>query len=1464
MFRDIRFDTVTPGLESAIPYPMFYRRHGVRRAVQLVAPPLTKLSLLDLPRNSILHYAAEPEDESQYGLSQDDPLLSTQQRLIQVEHMTELGDDRGPPRSMHLPANQMIRAYHRANRQTRWCMRPEIALRDERTLIMENYAVLPHLFRYTSTFFSSYNKWWNIQARLWKRAGELTDTGRQQYVVCRLPAVLPSLGALKRAESGMSRPVLERLADTRSWMIVEIWKWLGQQRAESVLAKSTPKELANVNLLWLESGRWFAVNLGLIDEWRKPDKAELDAGAEDVGIITPEQMQRRFLRMLMVLSETRSADVSPVTQIDPDPATEPAATAEEAAAAVVAQNEEQSSTAPITIKVKDEDDKTRTIKLTSGMDADRLPEEESDETIAQIDAAITAELESADRFFEERHKAKQESEAGDGTVVEESDALVIERDPELVGTATVKYEADQRSFEKSLMAKVDALADEGLVSAAEYRRFAALSTKSAELPNPYGQGTLEEHSQVTPAELELSSEPQIPDITAVPDKSMLGSRLFDFDSKYIENVMSKDMAAMVLAIQHAGVAVTGYSVERFEDATGEFEIHKLQLTPVRGKPSTVEFRLPVVKSDGTFRSNGVRYRLRKQRADVPIRKVSPSRVALTSYYSKVFIQRSEKQTNNYPGWLTNQIAARYMDEADHSVTSLMVSRVFNPNTRVPRAYSILADRFRSFNAFDTEIFVDYKARLAHFGEERVLKAESGGKMVVCGRRNGRLLVMDWNNMIYQVNGDQLAEVGTIEQMLGFNDRRPIERAEIKVFGKLIPVGIFLGYQLGLTQLLELLGVKYRRVISGQRLNLAEDEFALRFSDESLILVQDGRSATLILSGLEQYEKWTRNYPIGLFDRKDIYLNILEHEKIGMRYLREMDLMVDLFIDPITEDILKQMNEPTSFIGLVLRACELLETDWSPAETDMAFQRIRGYERMSGAVYQELVKAIRMHRARGSFGAKIEVPPYAVWQKVHSDPAVKTVEESNPIHNLKESEEVTFGGDGGRGDRSMVGHTRQYHKNDEGVISEATKDSAQVAITTFLTANPNLIGLRGLTSRFDFEEDGAASVLSTSALLAPAADRDDPKRVNFISIQQSSGTFTVGYEPSPLRTGYEQVVAHRTDDMFAQTAKKAGKVISVSDKVISVEFEDGTQASYELGRRFGTVASMTLPHQLETTLKTGDTFAPGDLLIYNSNYFELDPLNSKAAIWKAGVLLTTAILESTSTLEDSSELSERAARLMGTYSTHKRYITVKFGEEIHDLVKEGEDLEVESILCTIEDAETASADLFDEETRGTLRFLAANTPRSKTRGRVEKIEVFYHGDQDDMSESLQVLSKVSDAKRRRLAKEMGKTFTSGRVDDGMRVEGNPLQPDHAVIIVYITELVTAGVGDKGVFGNQLKTIFGRVMSGVNQSEDGTDIDAIFGYLSIANRIVSSPEVMGTTNTLLKVISTKAADIYFGDN
>ncbi len=1429
-------------------YVDYYRHCGIRRAMQMVAPTLLPMQQLTLPRESVLHYL--PEGAS-VGIAADDYVLHQVAGPIYVEHILELGDKRGNPRSSMVTLSKIIRDYHRKYRQLRQLHDLERGLGDKRSLIVENYAILPQLYRYPPNIYRPYNKWYNIQATFWKRVAAIAaQSDRAQFVECRLPTMLPSKNALLKGTGQVTTKFLSLFPEQASLFILELWKWLGPQRSTSILATVPITALDKLNLIWIESGRFFVINLGMLNHWRQPTPEEIADGAVAGKGIPATSLQNRFLRLLMFLHESRTAAGGEAKAIEEGEAVE--TTPEEHGDRVV----EQSATIEIPLDGDDE-----TLILEPGLDWSKLPldaVEETEANNAKIDALIERDLEALDHLYRERELLDL-----DELTFDPDEALT---DPGMLDIPALK----DITLKEGVMAKAGQLADMGLLSAAEYRRFTALSEAYTKLPDPYGEkASLVEALEVDLKDLTVTSQKLAPTIRGVVDESMLYSTLAEYDSKYVKHGMRKDMGNMVLAVQKAGIAVTGYQVKEHRDAMNHYDAHSIQLTPVRGKPSTIHFRIPRVAEDGTFVDNGIKYRMSKQRADVPIRKIASDTVALTSYYAKVFISRSEKKVANYAGWITNQLAARGTDPADNTITDMMLADVYDANQRVPRMYSILAKRFRSFTAGEARFFLDYDVRHSLVASD-VLKAVEVRGAVLCGTwgKDKSPIVIGPDNVFYKVvkekNEWDLQVLGAAEELFDLESAKaPKEVAEIKIFSKLIPVGIFLAYHLGFEGLLALLNVQpTRRVQQGEHVKLSSDEYVITFEDEKWVFLRGMDTAQVILQGVATWNEALANYPAHLFDKKTVYFNIMDRMGLGIRYLREMDLLVDMFIDPITREILEKQKQPITFVGLVLKACELLLTDWSPDETDAEYQRFRGYERMSGAVYQELVRAIRVQRARGTSNAPVDISPYAIWTAISQDTSKRLVEESNPVHELKSQEEVTFAGTGGRSGRSMVGRTRVFHDNDLGIISEATKDSSAVAITTSMTANPLLTDVRGMSSRYHPKETGPSSLISTSALLAPCADRDDARRTNFISIQNSSTTYCKHQRAAPLRTGYERVVAHRTSDLFAYTAKQDGKVTKVSKGAVEVTYKDGTVRSVELGRRFGSVAGLTIPHEIATSLKVGDKVHHGDIVAYNSHFFEIDPLDPTQALYKSGVLMTTALLESPETLEDSSVLSVRAAKLLETQITKVRDIVVAFDQAIHGLIEPGTTVGVDSILCTIEDPITADHRMFDESSLDTLKLIAANNPKAKVAGIVERVEIFYHGDLDDLSPTLQELAHTSDLERKRRARELHETFASGRVDDSMRIDGNPLLANHAVIRLYITTDVPAGVGDKGVFGNQLKTIFGRVMVGRNVTEDGRELDAFFPYSSVSNRIVSSPELMGTTNSLLKVISRKAADIYFG--
>lgn len=339
-----------------------------------------------------------------------------------------------------------------------------------------------------------------------------------------------------------------------------------------------------------------------------------------------------------------------------------------------------------------------------------------------------------------------------------------------------------------------------------------------------------------------------------------------------------------------------------------------------------------------------------------------------------------------------------------------------------------------------------------------------------------------------------------------------------------------------------------------------------------------------------------------------------------------------------------------------------------------------------------------------------------------------------------------------------------------------------------------------------------------------------------------------------------MIPQRSSDLFAMTAKKPGVVKSVNENGIIIEYDDKEITGYEIGRRFGNAAGLIIPHTVVTTLKTGDRLDPGDAICYNQGFFEPDLFNKKRIIFKNATNVKTVLWESHQTLDDSSALSTRTAEKLMTKITKMKTIVVRFDQAVSKLVKVGDNLESDDILCIIEDSITSTNRLFNEQTLDTLKAVGAQTPRSHVKGIVEKVEIFYNGEKEDMSESLLDIVNFGNRNLKRHAENLARKPFTGSVDGGFRTENDPLGVDCAAIRIYITANVPASTGDKVVFVNQMKSVAGNILDQDYITEDGTVIDTIFGSQSISNRIVNSPYIIGTTTTLLKVIAQKAVKMY----
>lgn len=1078
-------------------YIDFYKRFGIRRADQIIKPPLPMIDRMQLPAFSLVHYL--PSTPLEIGPNEDYFLFNRNNKPFRIEHITELTHFDGNPRRITGDPMVKVRLWKRDHQRFKPMVDLYNARKDPVVIVVENYSVLQHFYKYPKTINSAYYRTSNFIRTMFDNVERVSGKGYQQFLQMRLPRFIPSPNELNKAQANMTTVEMKKYADPNMYFLLQLWIWLGPQRDKSPLTPILNEVCDELNLVICENGRWSVLNLGVLNKMRGATREEI-ASWEKVIRENPEMpepvrkgalpmaVQKRFLRMLMGVMDARRPDIeerlgdevietsseveAPYKEGDEET---PGSTADSASPDVYET--------PETITAAQGDDLLVDEEMEQAIELDLETLQEISDNVS--DAAVMQDYDDESEVTVSDLNQAQAATPEDLSI---QDMKALEKD------AATGFTTPDKPIEnfKRLVARA---ADGGYLSVTDYRK---LNEDAHRIEQIEIKGEkLSEFVKVMPEKLKITERPKIPDRDTIVDKSMLTSTLMDFCSRYTKDVMDRDISAMTVNMLNAGYCVTDFTSNEVEDITGARTEYSVRVKPIVGEATTVRFMIPKVMDDGNFMIAGTKYRTRMQRGDMPIRKVTSSRVALSSYYgNKIFVDRTERRTGNYNKWVKQHVLAKAIDAKDTLIINAVPGAAFESENPGVRDYTVIAQGFRSFdlnvkgNYFHCQFYASKIPEI--FSPASIAWAKENKATLVGLSNTGHVLATDVNRQWYVVK-DQVAEsVGTLEDVFGLDiTRAPVEFAEMQVMNKSIPLGLVLGYLMGFKALLAKLKIKPRIVPRGERANLAPDEWRVVFDDETWVFDRKDAMACMVFGGLSDYRDVISQFPSTEFDKKDVYFNVLEDKKIGVRYLREMDLLESMFIDPITRDLLVEMKEPTKFRELIIRCAQLLCTDQHPHELDSRYMRIKGYERFAGILYEELVKSVRAHSGRpGKARYGLELNPYNVWIAIQKDSAKDQVSEINPIQNLKEQEAVTFAGVGGRSSRSMVKRTRIYPKSDEGTISESTVDSSDVAINVFTSANPLFNSLRGTSDTYDYKTHGIASLISTSALVSPGSTKDD--------------------------------------------------------------------------------------------------------------------------------------------------------------------------------------------------------------------------------------------------------------------------------------------------------------------------------------------------------------------------------------
>lgn len=1025
-------------------YNSWYRKVGIINPTHLARPKLTLTKEFTFPKNSLLHWAYT--DIIPTIPKKTDSILTNSPKETLVTTVYEYPLDYTPLGKFtknNASLEVLIKDLGKQELNFTFFRKDYMEKKDENALYINNYGILDSRYNYIENKFTIYNRTINLLNTLVYRLRDLPL--RKHLIAIPLPPHIPDRIQMNNILTRVDRDdtKLKLLTSYRHVYLLELWRWLTPEYKEkSVFNKISLERAKNIDFVFIGINKCFVINMYMLYNTVREYKDE-----KSIDGYTSEIL-KKYLHTIFI--SLNSIDVSQQLA---------ARTIKINKKDIVAEDEEAVEDQEETLldKVEDQIDTTDNVTDVKTL----IDSEEEDEVNENM--AITSDLEFS---------------TSDINTLDE-----LNQDTDLFG---------------NLNNKLDIMVSHKMLSNKQYNDLKDVLNSQLTETNLYCDAKLEDVLDQSKDDYSIDKNTQsIRDIPIIPSKDMNSKTTQSVDKSYREKQYNKDIVRVLYSLQKNNSIVLSHTVDRKESVLGVLEEHNIKLKTLNGKDSEIKIVLPVIDQYGKFQYSNSKYIMRAQKLDLPIVKIAYDTVALTSFYGKLFIYKGRLSVENKGSWLLNQLA-KHPD-----IENFITGKSDTKDLDLPLLYTLLGRNVKYFKYKDYIFNLEYNKRYTIFKnitEEEINKLDKRLKqdeLVLIGKYKNKPMVMDYEDRLFTVEDKSYNELEDFYTLLNIEETTaPIESSTVRVLNKFLPVGLLLAYYLGLTNLLSLLEIKYEQYEPNKRVAVDKNTYLIKFKDAKYLITKDHSIGDMVIGGLLRLEKYLKEISYSVLENKDLFTILFSKLELNVAVITEIKLMENLFVDPMTKSVLTEMKEPVTFKGLLIRASELLVSDYYKNPNDLHSSLLKGYERIPGMVYKELITELKNHENRSYFSkSKITVNPYSVLQKIQEDSSTIAVDDLNPMAMIKQKEDTTQIGAGGRNKDAISKENRQVDKSMIGVISEAHKDSGDVGITSSLTANPIISNTRGIFGDTEKDIQGWSNRVSTSAMLAPFGLMDDVKRLD---------------------------------------------------------------------------------------------------------------------------------------------------------------------------------------------------------------------------------------------------------------------------------------------------------------------------------------------------------------------------------
>ena len=313
---------------------------------------------------------------------------------------------------------------------------------------------------------------------------------------------------------------------------------------------------------------------------------------------------------------------------------------------------------------------------------------------------------------------------------------------------------------------------------------------------------------------------------------------------------------------------------------------------------------------------------------------------------------------------------------------------------------------------------------------------------------------------------------------------------VKVMNQDITVAMLVGFWEGLTTILRKCKANYRLEEHMPKV-VQPSENVIRFKDTFLVY-EDTMEAGLLLNGIRMVptEKWN----IGDFDSREPYIEYFVKMYGKASIANALFNFYEWFIDPVTKEILEDINLPTDLVSLVIYAVSLLADSQYTSDLNQRISRIRSFEIIPMVFYGELASQYVIYR-NASGRKKFSLKRDCVIKGILDVATVEEISTLNPTLEIENTHGVSFKGFHGNNlDDMYTIRKRSYDKSMTGTISPISSPDAGCGLNKSLTLEPEIMNIRGYVKVPEKEKDyndlKDVNLFSAGELTMPGAARND--------------------------------------------------------------------------------------------------------------------------------------------------------------------------------------------------------------------------------------------------------------------------------------------------------------------------------------------------------------------------------------